>query len=239
MNFPKANSFPANLVREKIMGPNPLKICEELLTEVNLAPGSVVCDLGSGTGITSAMLAREYGFDVYAVDLWSNPIENRAFFNKLGIPLATIHPVKADATQGLPFPPEFFDAVISVDSYNYYGRDPRYLGEKLLPYVKQNGMLYLAIPGMARDCHSNLPTCLLKSWTPEQLDYMHDIDWWRAIISQTEGVEIVDMHTMECTTEAWADWLACDNPYAQGDCAAIAAGALGYLNTIVITLRKL
>ena len=239
MNFPKANSFPANLVREKIMGLNPLKICEELLTEVNLAPGSVVCDLGSGTGITSAMLAREYGFDVYAVDLWSNPIENRAFFNKHGIPLATIHPVKADATQGLPFPPEFFDAVISVDSYNYYGRDPRYLGEKLLPYVKQNGMLYLAIPGMARDCHSNLPTCLFKSWTPEQLDYMHDIDWWRAIISQTEGVEIVDMHAMECTAEAWADWPACDNPYAQGDRAAIAAGALGYLNTIAITLRKL
>lgn len=49
---------------------------------------------------------------------------------------------------------------------------------------------------MAHDCHNNLPTCLLKSWTPEQLDYMHDIDWWRAIISQTEGVEIVDMHAM-------------------------------------------
>lgn len=38
---------------------------------------------------------------------------------------------------------------------------------------------------------------------------------------------------------AWADWLACDNPYAQGDRAAIAADALGYLNTIAITLRKL
>lgn len=72
-----------------------------------------------------------------------------------------------------------------------------------------------------------------------QLDYMHDIDWWRAIISQTEGVELVDMHAMECTTEAWVDWLACDNPYAQGDRAAIAADALEYLNTIAITLRKL
>ncbi|MEE1479992.1 MAG: hypothetical protein UF068_05095 [Slackia isoflavoniconvertens] len=38
---------------------------------------------------------------------------------------------------------------------------------------------------------------------------------------------------------AWADWLVCDNPYAQGDRAAIAAGALGYLNAIAITLRKL
>ena len=239
MNFPKANSFPANLVREKIMGPNPLKICEELLSEVNLAPGSVVCDLGSGTGITSAMLAREYGFDVYAVDLWSNPVENRAFFDELGISGETIHPVKADAAQGLPFSAEFFDAVVSVDSYNYYGRDPHYLGEKLLPYVKRDGMLYLAIPGMVHDCHNNLPACLLESWTPEQLEYMHDIAWWRSMFEKTEGIEIVEMRAMECTAEAWADWLACDNPYAQGDRAAIEADALEYLNTIAITLRKL
>lgn len=29
-NFPKANSFDVNLVRSKIMSPNPLKLCEEL-----------------------------------------------------------------------------------------------------------------------------------------------------------------------------------------------------------------
>ena len=29
-NFPKANSFNINFVRSKIMGPNPLKLCEEL-----------------------------------------------------------------------------------------------------------------------------------------------------------------------------------------------------------------
>ena len=28
---------------------------------------------------------------------------------------------------------------------------------------------------MARDCHDDLPACLLASWTPEQLDYMHDM----------------------------------------------------------------
>ena len=239
MEFPKANSFPTNLVRKKIMGPNPLKICEEMLCDARISPGSIVCDLGSGAGITSAMLSRECGFNVYAVDLWSDPAENRAFFDELGISPATIHPVKADATQGLPFPPEFFDAVISVDSYNYYGRDPRYLGEKLLPYVKQNGMLYLAIPGMAHDCHNNLPTCLLKSWTPEQLDYMHDVAWWRAMIEPTPGVEIVSMQPMLCTDEAWEDWLACDNEYAAGDRAAVETGALEYLNTIAIVLRKL
>ena len=100
-------------------------------------------------------------------------------------------------------------------------------------------MLYLSIPGMVRDCHDNLPGCLLKSWTPEQLDYMHDIAWWRAMIEPTTGVKIVSMQPMLCTNEAWADWLVCDNEYAAGDRAAVEAGALKYLNTIAIVLRKL
>ena len=46
------------------------------------------------------------------------------------------------------------------------------------------------------------------------------------------------MHEMRCTDEAWNDWLACDNEYAAGDRASVEAGALDYLNTIAITLRK-
>ena len=238
-SFPKASSFDMALVRSKIMGPNPLKLCEELLCDASIPHGARVCDLGSGTGITSALLAREYGLNIYAVDLWSDPAENQAFFDSLGISRSTIHPVRADASQGLPFEHEFFDAVVSIDSYNYYGRDPHYLGERLLPYVKQGGMLYLSIPGMAQDCHDSLPDCLLQSWTSEQLDYMHDMAWWRAMIEPTAGIEIVSMHSMLCTAEAWSDWLACDNEYAAGDRAAVEAGALEYLNTIAIVLRKL
>lgn len=106
-SFPKASSFDTVLVRSKIMGPNPLKLCEELLRDARIPRGARVCDLGSGTGITSALLAREYGFDTYAVDLWSDPEENRAFFDSLGISRDTIHPVQADASQGLPFDRDF------------------------------------------------------------------------------------------------------------------------------------
>lgn len=236
--FPKANSFDANLVRSKIMGPNPLKLCEELLCGADLAKGSRVCDLGPGSGITSVMLAREYGFDVYAADLWSDPAENRAFFRRMGVPDGQIHPVEADAAEGLPFEPHFFDAVVSIDSYSYFGRDPRYLGEKLLPFVKPGGRIYLSIPGMVRDCHDALPACLLVSWTPEQLEYMHDMTWWQAMIGKTPGVVIEDMHQMTCAREAWADWITCENEYARGDRAAIKAGALDYLNTIAVTLVK-
>ena len=146
-------------------------------------------------------------------------------------------PLKADAT-ALPFAHGFFDAVVSVDSYNYFGRDPLYLGEHLLPLVRRGGELLFAIPGMARDRHDDLPACLLASWTPEQLGYMHDMAWWRANLEQTGDAEILDMREMTCTHEAWADWLECDNEYAAGDRAAVEAGALTCLNTIAVRLRR-
>ena len=173
MKYPLNEKYSSPELMAKIMGPNPMKLEEELLTGHLIPAGSVVCDRGSGQGLTSVFLAKEYGFTVYAADLWSDPEENRRFFREMGLSDAEIIPVKADATD-LPFEQEFFDAVFSTDSYNYFGRDPNYLDEKLLPFVKKGGYVYIAIPGMKQDCHDHLPPELLLSWTPEQLDYMHD-----------------------------------------------------------------
>ena len=48
MNFPKTNSFPQSVMHERSMGPNPLKLCEELLAYGDIPTSSVVLDLGSG-----------------------------------------------------------------------------------------------------------------------------------------------------------------------------------------------
>ena len=139
-----------------IMGPNPVKLEEELLRGSRIPAGAVVCDLGSGTGLTSVVMAKEYGFTVYAADLWSDPDENRRFFRRMGLSDGQVIPVKADAT-AMPFEREFFDAVVSTDSYNYFGRDPEYLDAKLAPFVKSGGYIYIALTGMKNDCHDALP----------------------------------------------------------------------------------
>ena len=220
---------------DKIMGPNPMKLTEELMEGNAIPAGARVCDLGSGQGLTSMFLAREYGWTVYAADLWSDPEENRRFFESAGV--QNVIPVKADAT-ALPFAPEFFDAVVSVDSYNYFGRDEAYLDEKLLPFVKAGGLIYLAIPGMKRDCHRNLPEVLLRSWTPEQLEYMHDAAWWRALVEKCRGAEVLDVSEMESNEEVWADWLKQENEYAVNDRKTMLAGGGEYLNFIRILLKK-
>lgn len=236
MKYEKAIKY-NDLIKNKIMGPNPLKLEEELMKDSKIKENAIVMDLGSGEGITSVFLVKEYGFKVYATDLWSDPKENEKFFSKMGLNNKQIIPVKADATN-LKYDKEFFDGVVCVDSYNYFGRDENYLDEKLLPYVKKNGYIYIALPGMKKDCHNDIPSELLLSWTNEQLDYIHDINYWKNIIFKSKMCEIVSIYEMESNEECWKDWIKCDNEYAINDRKSIEGGALKYLNFIAIVLKK-
>ena len=107
MQYPKSTSY-EGLIKGKIMGPNPVKLTEELLMGRNIPPKSRVLDLGSGQGITSVFLAKEYDFIVTAADLWSDPEENMKFFASCNLTPENITAVKADANN-LPFAEESFD----------------------------------------------------------------------------------------------------------------------------------
>ena len=237
MKYEKTKKYNIDLINSKIMGPNPLKLEEELMLNNKIKRGSVVMDLGSGKGITSVFLAKEYGFIVYAVDLWSDPKENRQFFSEMGLSDKEIKAVHGDA-MNLDFELEFFDAVVSTDSYNYFGRDVNYLDDKLLPFVKKNGYIYITVPGMKKDMHDNIPESLKLSWSDLQLDYIHDIDYWRNIVSQSKNSEIISIYEMDSNEECWNDWIKCDNEYSRNDKLAIDAGACKYLNFIAIVLKK-
>lgn len=237
MKYIRSEKYCTPELMKMIMGPNPIKLEEELLVEHKIPENAVVCDLGSGQGLTSVFLAKEYGFTVYAADLWSDPAENRTFFDSMGVSPDRLIPVKADAT-ALPFEKGFFDAIVSTDSYNYFGRDESFLDEKLLPFVKSGGYIYIAIPGMKKDCHDDLPPELLLSWAPEQLDYMHDVKYWTNMVSKCVGAEALRIKEMESNDEVWADWLKQDNDYAIGDRKSMEAGGGKYLNFISIVLRK-
>ena len=237
MKYLLSEKYDTPYFMSKIMGPNPLKLAEELLTGCQIKSGALVCDLGSGMGLTSLFLVKEYGFKVYACDLWSEPAENRKFFLENGLSDQQIIPVKADA-ENLLFESGFFDAVVSIDSYNYFGRDPNYLDEKLLPVVKSGGYIYIAIPGLKKDSHDNLPSELLLSWTPEQLDYMHDVNYWSNMVGQCKNADVLSVSEMKSNAEVWADWIRQDNEYAVNDRKSIEAGAGQYLNFIKIVLKK-
>ena len=58
---------------------------------------------------------------------------------------------------------------------------------------------------------------------PEQVDYLHDAAYWRALLGRCQGVQVREMESHE---EFWADWLRQDNEYAIGDRKAMEAGGI-------------
>jgi len=238
MEYPLSQKYNTPALLATAMGPNPFKLQEEMLLNHKIPAGGLVCDLGSGQGHTSVMLVKDYGFKVYAADLWSDPLENRSFFNQMGLNSEQITPVKADAT-ALPFEKEFFDAVVSTDAYNFWGRDPKYLDEKLLPFIKHRGYIYCCVPGLKNDCHHNLPKELLLSWTPGQLAYLRDIAYWTEIVNSSRDAEVISIYEMESNENVWEDWLNQEENEIAVQCRkSMDAGGGKYLNFIAFVLRK-
>lgn len=237
MRYTKTNMFDQAFLKENIMGPNPAKLLEELMADYPLAEGLTVLDLGCGRGVTSVMLAKAYGLHVFAADLWIAATDNWRRFRQFELTDREIVPIHAEA-HDLPFAEEFFDAVVSIDSYHYFGLDREYLGKHLLPLVKRGGWLLFVVPGFHHDIHDDIPKELLLSWSKEDLDTLHDATYWKDVLFATEGVDIVSVYEMEGNQECWQDWLETDNEYAVNDRASMHAGAGKYMNFVAIALRR-
>ena len=76
--------FTQEFLRENSMGPNPLRMLEELLTQQPISPGARVLDLGCGKGITAMYLAKVCKARVFALDLWIQAAENYQRFLAAG-----------------------------------------------------------------------------------------------------------------------------------------------------------
>src|SRR5213592_4434799 len=115
---------------------------------LDLRPGMRVLDLGCGRAMSSIFLHREFGVQVWATDLWFSTAENLQRIRDAGV-TDGVFPMHADA-RALPFATEFFDAVVSIDSFVYYGTDDLYLGY-LARFLKPGGALGIAGAGLMQE----------------------------------------------------------------------------------------
>lgn len=201
--FPKTEQYDESWIHENWMGPNPLWLLEELCQHLELKPGMKVLDMGCGKGITSVFLAKEFGVTVFANDLWISPTENLKRFEEAGVS-DRVFPIHAEA-HALPYAEGFFDAVISIDSYQYYGADELYFPCTLSKLVKPGGQIGIVVPGLTREFDQGYPQTLKKHWVGEMFSF-HSKDWWRHLWEKTGIAEITACYEMENPKELWFPW---------------------------------
>lgn len=238
MNSKRYMNFEAkhgrSFILEKLMGPNAPRMLERLLEGADIRPNMRVLDLGCGQALTSLFLAQEYDVEVYATDLWVKPTENYKAIKHAGLENKIV-PIYADAT-ALPFAHAYFDAVVSVDAYHYFGRDAHVMDECIAPFVKPGGLIAIAIPGLTQE-FSPMPDVFAPYFDQAGVDTFHSIGWWKELLEGAEMIDLKAVHALDCFDACWADWLSTDNPYAVSDRAMI-RDAAEYMNLIGILAQR-
>src|SRR5712672_1463686 len=124
--FPRASQYhPEWVLANASGGANALWLTEWLAEALDLRAGMRVLDLGCGRAMSSIFLHREFGVQVWAADLWFSPAENLQRIRDAGVEEG-VFPLHADA-RSLPFAAEFFDAIVCVGAFYYFGTDDLYL----------------------------------------------------------------------------------------------------------------
>ena len=212
----KAENYKRYMTAELLMGPNSLRILEELLhhSPVALTADAPVLDLGCGKGLTSFAIAKETGATVYATDLWIAEEDNAKRFDEWGV-ADHIIAVHADA-HALPFAEKQFSALFSIDAYHYFATGKGFFIEKILPLLQDHATVLIGIPGIKEE-FSGRSAELLSDWLHDEAYMFQSASAWKSIIGSHPRIKSVETFEMACFDQAWEEWFLTENKYALGD----------------------
>jgi SAM-dependent methyltransferase len=231
--FPRASAYHPEWVLAGVSGvANPLWMAEWLSESLDLRPGMRVLDLGCGRALSSVFLHREFGVQVWAADLWFDVSENLRRVRDAGVE-GGVFPIHADA-RSLPFAPESFDAIVSIDSFPYYGTDDLYL-HYLARFVKPGGLVGIAGAGLMHEMDDPVHPHLREWWTAEAPWCLHSAAWWRHHWGRTGIVDIEVADALPDGWRFWLDWLRLIAPDNTTEIRALetdSGGNLGYVRVV-------
>lgn len=203
--FPKSSSYDPEWMMEHQMGPNAVWLAEWLTEGMDLREGSRVLDLGCGKALTSIFLAREFGVQVWAADLWIGPDHNWRRAVEAGVG-SRVFPLRAEA-HSLPFAEGFFDAVVSIDAYQYFGTDELYLGY-LSRFLRPGATIGVVVPALMREieevpAHLLAPQANGKVFWEDECWSFKTAAWWERLWKRSGKVAGVRADTL---SDGWRHW---------------------------------
>jgi len=233
--FPRSSQYHPEWIRASVSGgANALWLTEWLASALDLRPGMRVLDVGCGRAASSIFLRREFGVQVWAADLWFDASENLRRIRDAGVEDG-VFPLHADA-RALPFAAEFFDAIVCIDCYPYFGTDDLYLGN-LARFARPGAQLAIAGAGLMREIDGPVPEHLREWWTPD-VWCLHSADWWRHHWERTGIVDVAQADTMPDGWRRWLDWQRMVSPGNDVEIRAMEADAGRYLGYVRVVARR-
>lgn len=195
--FPRASRYDPGWILDNEMGPNVLWLTEFLCEAMDLHPGMRVLDLGCGKALSSVFLAREFGVSVWATDHWVPAAENARRIQQADLEGQVI-PIQADARR-LPFEEEFFDAVVSIDAFEYFGTEPDYL-PTLVRHLRRGSQIGIVNAGVDREVD-----VLPPEW-PSDFSNFHTPEWWKQLWVKSGCVAVETAEILPDGRELWLRW---------------------------------
>lgn len=208
--FPRSSKYDPEWILANEMGPNALWLTEALCERMDLAPKMRVLDMGCGRAISSVFLVKEFDVRVWANDLWIKADDIWERVREAGLE-DLICPVHAEA-HALPYASGFFDAIVSIDSYHYYGTDDYYLGY-ISRFLRTGGQIGIVVPGLMQEFDGEPPAFFTEPqangavfWSPADCVSFHTIAWWRHHLERGGLVDIEHAASLEGGCQLWLQW---------------------------------
>ncbi len=148
-------------------------------------------------------LAKEYDVDVVAFDLWVSEDELRQNLEAAGV-ADHVTAVQGSARE-LRFNDDEFDAIISVDAFEYFGTDVRFL-PGLLRVLRPGGWLGMTTPALRDDPYQVQPPAHVTDLVGWEAAGWHAPDWWVTHWQLSGLVDNVKARMQDGGREDWLIW---------------------------------
>lgn len=206
--YPELQEYSRDDLYHDFFGGGGMYLAIHMLRTLRLKPGQVVLDLGCGKGETSIFMAKHYGVQVKALDLWTSAEFLAQKFAARGVS-NQVSAIQMDAIQPLPYAEKEFDAIFCMNSFNFYGTTPGFLS-RLLKHLKPGGQFCLGSEVLSAEFTpeqlANPPFVYAFKLPPpnEQVDVFtddfskqHTPGWWRNFFQDFGLLEVETCHELE------------------------------------------
>lgn len=200
--LPRSAKYDPQWMITNDMGPSSVWLVEYLTQAMDLKPGMKILDMGCGKAMSSIFLAKEFGVQVWATDLWISASDNWQRIKEAGTE-DLVYPVQAEA-HALPYAEDFFDAIVSIDAYHYFGTSELYL-HRFIRFLKPGGQIGIVVPGLVRELADEVPENLRPWWDNEWYTF-HTPAWWSRLWKRSGLVDIEVADNMPRGHELWLKW---------------------------------